>query len=361
VLSELDPSRTLRMARRGLRLLTVAISLAEIVSFRSRLGYRGELTFDSLLYLRNRNDQPSTGQFTSRDPIDGTPGTTGVANPYHYVNNSPLMLIDPSGLFAVEDSMFAQLREAFNDPSWDHAGPNAYGTGVLGTFMNCLDDHNSTSACLNVVANPLYGTVASFGNCLDGGSSAYQCANQGFNPAYQLLVHGDRCITGETVLTGSMSRTTACGLAVIDTANTVATAVGGAKFATNATAAFEARGITQAEPLSATNTPDDLLGQARGARDELAAEVGKAKPTVTGGYDPATGRVVAGCSSNPVGCAEDDVVRKLGIGEKDARFTEAVRPRTGQEVPICVRCQAKFDPGQFPPGTKFDAGGAWGG
>jgi Pretoxin HINT domain len=114
---------------------------------------------------------------------------------------------------------------------------------VLGTFMNCLDDHNSTSACLNVVANPLYGTVASFGNCLDGGSSAYQCANQGFNPAYQLLVHGDRCITGETVLTGSMSRTTACGLAVLDTANTVATAVGGARALTNG---IEARAGTAA-------------------------------------------------------------------------------------------------------------------
>jgi RHS repeat-associated protein len=221
--------------------------LAEIVSFRSRLGYRGELTFDSLLYLRNRNDQPSTGQFTSRDPIDGTPGTTGLANPYHYVNNSPLMSIDPSGLFAVEDSMFAQLREAFNDPSWDHAGPNAYGTGVLGTFMNCLDDHNSTTACLNVVANPLYGTVASFGNCLDGGSSAYQCANQGFNPAYQLLVHGDRCITGETAITGSMSRAAACVLAALDTVNTVGTAVGGARALTNGVEALGARPGTAAE------------------------------------------------------------------------------------------------------------------
>lgn len=235
---------------------------ASATSFEPKLGYRGELTFDTLLYLRNRNDQPSTGQFTSRDPIDGTPGTTGLANPYHYVNNSPLMSIDPSGLFAVEDSMFEQLRKAFDDPSWDHAGPNAYGTGVLGTFMNCLDDHNSTAACLNVVANPLYGTVASFGNCLDGGSSAYLCANQGFNPAYQLLVHGDRCITGETAITGDTSRAAACGLAVLDTANTVGTAVGGAKFVTNATGALNARGITQAEPLAATEAAPIAIGPA---------------------------------------------------------------------------------------------------
>jgi RHS repeat-associated protein len=211
-------------------------------SFEPKLGYRGELTFDSLLYLRNRNDQPATGQFTSRDPINGTPGTTTIGNPYHYVNNSPLMSIDPSGLFAVDDSMFEQLRKAFNDPSWDHAGPNAYGTGVLGKFMNCLDDHNSTSACLNVVANPVYGTVASFGNCLDGGSSVYLCANQGFNPAYSLLVNGDRCITGETAITGNISRAEACALAAVDAANTVATAVGAAKAVTSAAGALEETG-----------------------------------------------------------------------------------------------------------------------
>jgi RHS repeat-associated protein len=105
----------------------------------------------------------------------------------------------------------------------------------------------------------------------------------------------------------------------------------------------------------------DMLHGARGARDAKAGEVGSSKATVTGGYDPKTGRVVAGCNRNPVGCAEDDVARQLGIDPKDVRFTEAIRPRTGREVPICVRCQEKYDPSQFPPGTSFDSGGRWGG
>ncbi len=41
--------------------------------------------------------------------------------------------------------------------------------------------------------------------------------------------------------------------------------------------------------------------------------VGRSKATVTGGYDPKTGKIVSGSNSNPVGCAEDDVVRKLGV------------------------------------------------
>jgi hypothetical protein len=102
-----------------------------------------------------------------------------------------------------------------------------------------------------------------------------------------------------------------------------------------------------------------LLESAREARDELAGQVGRQKATVTGGYDPMTGRVVAGCSSNPVGCAEDDVVRQLGIDPHEVRFTEATRPRTGAEVPVCRNCQEKFDRSQFPPGTRGQSGGRW--
>ena len=72
-------------------------------TFEPRLGFRGEVTLDSLTYLRNRDLQPGTGQFTSRDPIDGQNGTTTVANAYHYADSSPLMRADPTGLFAVPD------------------------------------------------------------------------------------------------------------------------------------------------------------------------------------------------------------------------------------------------------------------
>jgi RHS repeat-associated protein len=99
---------------------------------------------------------------------------------------------------------------------------------------------------------------------------------------------------------------------------------------------------------------------ARGARDALADEVGASKATVTGGVDPATGRVAAGCNSNPTGCAEADVVRQLGVDPQSVQFTEAIRPRTGQQVPICHRCQETYNPSQFPSGTLVKPGGAWG-
>lgn len=94
------------------------------------------------------------------------------------------------------------------------------------------------------------------------------------------------------------------------------------------------------------------------ARDAKAAEVGRSKATVTGGYGT-NGRPVAGCSSNPVGCADDDVARQIGGDPKDIKFTEAIRPRNGEQVPICPRSQATYDQSQFPPGTLFDPAGRW--
>jgi RHS repeat-associated protein len=67
-------------------------------SFEPKLGYRGELTLDNLLYLRFRDLDATRGQFTSPDPVDGYNGTPTVANTYHYGDNSPLDRIDPLGL-----------------------------------------------------------------------------------------------------------------------------------------------------------------------------------------------------------------------------------------------------------------------
>ncbi|MEV4603493.1 RHS repeat-associated core domain-containing protein [Amycolatopsis sp. NPDC049253] len=110
---------------------------------------------------------------------------------------------------------------------------------------------------------------------------------------------------------------------------------------------------------TAAQREQQLLQEARAARDGRAAEVGASKATVTGGYDPATGRVVSGCNRNPTGCAEQDVERQLGIDPKDVRFTEALRPRTGREVRICWSCQARYDRSQFPDGVGYDPDGPW--
>jgi len=40
---------------------------------------------------------PTTGTFFTRDPLDGTAGTTTYANPYHYTDNDPANRTDPTG------------------------------------------------------------------------------------------------------------------------------------------------------------------------------------------------------------------------------------------------------------------------
>jgi RHS repeat-associated protein len=77
------------------------------MSFEPKLGYRGELTLDNLLYLRARNYDPTRGQFTSTDPLDGLPGSPMIANPYHYGDNRPLDRTDPLGLFSEGDGSLA--------------------------------------------------------------------------------------------------------------------------------------------------------------------------------------------------------------------------------------------------------------
>jgi len=98
------------------------------------------------------------------------------------------------------------------------------------------------------------------------------------------------------------------------------------------------------------------LSEARSARDALSAELKplarRAPPTVTGGYNIRTGEVAArACGGGK--CAEDLVVEALGGNRAEVRFTEAVRPRTGEEIPICLRCEATYGRDPFPPGTKF--------
>jgi hypothetical protein len=120
---------------------------------------------------------------------------------------------------------------------------------------------------------------------------------------------------------------------------------------------------TPARSFIATDTVDGLAAQARVARDELAASTGSRHATVTGAYDPTTGRVVAG-ASGPGFCAETSCVRQLveaGSDPANVRFVEAIRPRTGLQVPVCTRCQGMYQPSQFPVDVQFQTPGPWSG
>ena len=66
-------------------------------TFVPKLGYRGEITIDSLTYLRARNYDAANGVFTSRDPVDGMNGTPTVGYAFQYGDNSPFANSDPTG------------------------------------------------------------------------------------------------------------------------------------------------------------------------------------------------------------------------------------------------------------------------
>ncbi|MEF3075414.1 hypothetical protein V2P20_10275 [Methylobacter sp. Wu1] len=101
---------------------------------------------------------------------------------------------------------------------------------------------------------------------------------------------------------------------------------------------------------------------AEALRDETGQHLKRKHATYAGGHKD--GKVVVGCSSNPAGCAENDIARQLG---SDANMTGAKGWRrsyeTGQlewtDIPVCTRCQSKYSRGQFPSDIKYDAGGAW--
>lgn len=97
------------------------------------------------------------------------------------------------------------------------------------------------------------------------------------------------------------------------------------------------------------------MAEAQAARDTLAETASKLSnskrpATVTAGYNIKTGEVTAkACGGGK--CAEDHVVEALGGNKEDVRFTEAVRPRTGEQVPVCTRCEENYGRESFPSET----------
>ncbi len=81
-------------------------------------AYRGESTDlmggVDLVNLQARDYDPTTGTFTSMDPLDGVDGTTTTANPYAYVYNDPLNQTDPTGMRAKDGELAGGLAIALD-------------------------------------------------------------------------------------------------------------------------------------------------------------------------------------------------------------------------------------------------------
>lgn len=91
-------------------------------------AYNGE-AYDAetgLIYLRARYYDPGLGRFLSRDELPGAPGSPKTVNPYAYVSNNPVNMLDPSGLFwdyALDIvSLGYDIYQFAKDPSLANAG-----------------------------------------------------------------------------------------------------------------------------------------------------------------------------------------------------------------------------------------------
>lgn len=85
------------------------------------VGYRGELEFAGLTWLRNRAYEPASRSFLSPDPLPPIPGTAWEGNPYSYAGNDPLGHADPLGLRPVTDAELAAYRDEMSSGAFEDA------------------------------------------------------------------------------------------------------------------------------------------------------------------------------------------------------------------------------------------------
>ncbi|GFJ96047.1 RHS repeat-associated core domain-containing protein [Phytohabitans rumicis] len=102
-----------------------------------RFGYRGELAFDSIVYLRARTYDPTIGRFRTRDPVVARLGEGDVTSPYAYADNDPVNMVDPQGTRPFPDvlgglgELIGQLVPTLGDEAGAAIG-EAVGVAVAG-------------------------------------------------------------------------------------------------------------------------------------------------------------------------------------------------------------------------------------
>ncbi|HEV7536350.1 MAG TPA: RHS repeat-associated core domain-containing protein, partial [Acidimicrobiia bacterium] len=101
-----------------------------------RLGYRGELCIDHLVWLGARPYDPATRSFLAPDPLANPPGAPCAANPYHYAWNDPVSLADPTGLRPLTQDEFDQKKHAEElghlGAAWEAIKKDPWGAVALG-------------------------------------------------------------------------------------------------------------------------------------------------------------------------------------------------------------------------------------
>ncbi len=116
-------------------------------------SYRGEfpLTYQGDYYLRNRNYDPTTATFTTKDPLDGLNGTPTVANPYHYADNDPLNKVDPLGLRPTDGHQEACAALVVGETAFFGRDPGAAASDLQASVTNpsrCTQRLSTLNQCV---------------------------------------------------------------------------------------------------------------------------------------------------------------------------------------------------------------------
>jgi RHS repeat-associated protein len=102
------------------------------------VGYRGELAVGGLVHLRNRDYDPTTGSFTTPDPLDGVDGTSTLVNPYQYADHDPVNKNDPLGLRATDCTWEDALVDKYIDPGHN---PGSQSSPFCAPASSVVDDY----------------------------------------------------------------------------------------------------------------------------------------------------------------------------------------------------------------------------
>lgn len=76
-----------------------------------RIGYRGELALDELVFFQDRVYDTRTRTFLSRDPLPSDPGAVTFAGIYSFAWCDPVNYVDPTGRKPLSDEEFSKFLE----------------------------------------------------------------------------------------------------------------------------------------------------------------------------------------------------------------------------------------------------------
>ncbi|MET8161227.1 DNRLRE domain-containing protein [Sphaerisporangium sp. NPDC005289] len=296
-------------------------------------GFLGKIEDDStsLDYLSARYYDPTIAKFISTDPLLVLSNPQW-ANPYSYAGDNPIGLSDPNGL----------EPRPWHDPNWLNKSAKER-KRITKKYM--AGERRAASEFHKREHDKALHALATDKQGLDEQvkrNKALEKDREGVQPA-GIFGEGEDVDTA-VFITGLALTTDGLGDALLG-------AEGAAAAGEEAVAAGE----------GAEAAASDAEAEAAAVRDATGAAKKRKHATYIGGWDE-EGNIYVGCSSNPVGCAEDDVARQGGTN-----FTNAYGWRRNKEtgelewkrIRTCKKCQDKYKRHQFPHDNTYDPGGKW--